>query len=538
MAMSGARRGSREPMSKVDTAWLRMERPTNLMMITGVMMLVEPLDVERFKRMLSQRFLAFRRFRQKAVDETSGAYWETDADFDLDWHVRVTALPGRAQQKELQNLCSQLASTPLDYSKPRWQFHIVEGYGGGSALITRIHHCYADGIALVQVLLSLTDIKPSAEDKAALAKVWFNEDRGGVVERLVAPARAGLDKVMHLGESLIEKGRELINDPENLRRVATEGVDILRELAHAVSLPDDPNTRFRGPLGVIKRCAWAEPMPIDEVKIVGRALGCTVNDVLMACATTALREYLIEQGDDPDGVDIRVTVPVNLRPLEHARKLGNHFGLVFLTLPIGEPNPLRRLERIAESMRELKSSRQAIMAFGLLAALGMSPPSIQGPALELFSRKATAVATNVPGPHMPLYFAGSRIKDQMFWVPQTGSIGMGISILSYDGKVHFGLMADAKRVPDPDKVIARFAGAFEQLVLLALMADWDEAVSSSQVAADICHWAADMVTGKPVKPKAVSSEALKPKRKRKPLNKPTRKSAAARSGLSRLLDLA
>ncbi len=508
MPMSGEHDGSREPMSKVDTAWLRMERPTNLMMITGVMMLADQLDVARFKRMLNERFLAFRRFRQKAVDGPAGAWWEIDEDFDLEWHVRITALPGGAGQAELQRLCSQLASTPLDYSKPRWQFHIVERYDGGSALITRIHHCYADGVALIQVLLSLTDVRPTTEDLAALAKVWFKEDRGGVVERLVAPARKGLSQAMHVGEVLIEKGREILSDPEALGRVAHEGSEIIRELAHALSLSDDPATPFRGPLGVSKRCAWAEPMPIDEVKIVGRALGCTVNDVLMACAAGALRAYLIEIGVDPEGSDIRATVPVNLRPLEHARKLGNHFGLVFLTLPIGEANPLRRLERIAEEMRALKGSRQAIVAFGLLAALGMSPAALQKPALEMFSRKATAVATNVPGPQMPLYFAGSRIVDQMFWVPQTGSIGMGISILSYNGRVHFGLITDARLVPEPERIIRRFAGEFEKLVLATLMEDWDSTICSAGAAATMMRFAGMAADPAPARRRAARTEPV------------------------------
>ncbi len=516
MPMTSAKSGNRESMSKVDTAWLRMERPTNLMMITGVMMLADPLDVDRFKRILSERFLAFRRFRQKAVDGPGGAYWEIDEDFDLDWHVRVTALPGKSGRLELQRLCSQLASTPLDYSKPRWQFHIVERYGQGCALITRIHHCYADGVALIEVLLSLTDVTPAAEHKAALAKVWFKDGRGGVVDRLVAPARNGLAQVVHLGETLLEKAREIVNDPEMLGRVVHEGSEIARELAHALSLPDDPPTRFRGPLGVSKRCAWGEPMPINEVKIVGKALGCTVNDVLMACASGALRAYLIEKGNNPDGIDIRATVPVNLRPLEHAKELGNHFGLVFLTLPIGEPNPLRRLERIAESMREIKRSRQAIMAFGLLAAIGMSPAVLQGPALEMFSRKATAVATNVPGPQMPLYFAGSRIDDQMFWVPQTGSIGMGISILSYNGRVHFGLITDAKLVPDPGNVIGRFAAEFEKLVLATLMEDWSENITSDGASITLARYSPGVITKARVSAKRVAAATKSTAIKKKP----------------------
>jgi WS/DGAT/MGAT family acyltransferase len=182
---------------------------------------------------------------------------------------------------------------------------------------------------------------------------------------------------------------------------------------------------------------------------------------------------MIERGDNVDGLTLRATVPVNLRPLEHARKLGNHFGLVFLELPVGEENPIRRVERVAACMNGLKSSRQAIVSFGLLAALGMAPTAVQSLALDLFSRKATVVATNVPGPPQTLYMAGCALREMMFWVPQTGSIGVGISILSYNGRVHFGLIADAKLIPDPDSVIQRFGSEFDKLLYLSLMSDWD-----------------------------------------------------------------
>jgi WS/DGAT/MGAT family acyltransferase len=265
--------------------------------------------------------------------------------------------------------------------------------------------------------------------------------------------------------------------------VAKEGGEIARELVTALALSDDPPCLLRGALGTRKRVAWAEPLDLEEVKAVGRACDCTVNDVLMAAAAGALRDYMIERGEDPDGLTLRATVPVNLRPLEHARKLGNHFGLVFLELPVGEGNPVRRLERVAECMRELKNSRQAIVAYGLLAALGMAPTAMQEVALELFSRKATAVATNVPGPQQPLYLAGCAVRELMFWVPQTGSIGVGVSIMSYNGRVHFGLIADAKLIPDPDAVIRRFGPEFEKLLYLALMGRWDSALDAAAAAA-------------------------------------------------------
>ena len=479
--------GRREAMSKVDTAWLRMERPTNLMMITGVMMFAGPLVPAAIKQLLGERFLAYPRFRQKAVNTPSGAHWETDGDFDLDWHVRVAALPGKADKIELENFVGELASSPLDHSKPLWQFHVIENYRGGSVLVARIHHCYADGLALVQVMLSLTDTAPHPEKEAELVKTWLKHDGGNVWQRMLEPAQAGLGKALKVGTKVYEKMTAMINDPSIAADVAREGGEITRELANALLLSDDPQTSLKGPLGVIKRVAWADPMPLEEVKTLGRALGCTVNDVLLACASGALRGYLRDRGEDVDGMTIRATVPVNLRPLEHAKKLGNHFGLVFLELPIGEANPLRRLERVAACMRELKNSRQAIVTLGLLGALGMGPQALQAPALELFSRKATTVATNVPGPQQPLYLTGVEVSELMFWVPQSGSIGVGLSILSYNGRVHFGLIGDAKRVSDPDAVTARFAEEFEKMLLITLMEDWESDIAAADAEATLQH---------------------------------------------------
>lgn len=472
-----ARKTRREPMSRVDTAWLRMERPTNPMMITGVLMFAETMSLERLRKVVKQRFLAYRRFRQKAVDTPAGASWQTDENFDLDWHVQLAALPGRGGKRSLERFVSQLASTPLSHNRPLWQFHLVERYDGGSALVARIHHSYADGIALVQVLLSLTDTSPEAGKDDELSRAWLKQDHAHVARRVGA-----VDRYMKLGSKVVEKGMEVYRDPGLAGVLAKEGSEIARELLHAIALPDDPPSLLRGRLGASKRVAWAEPLDLEEVKAVGRACDCTVNDVLMATAAGALRHYMMERGDDVDGMTLRATVPVNLRPLEHAKKLGNHFGLVFLDLPVGEGNPIRRLERVTQCMHDLKNSRQAIVAYGLLAALGMAPSQVQGLALDLFSRKATAVATNVPGPQQPLYLAGCQLREMMFWVPQTGTIGIGISILSYNGRVHFGLIADAKLIPDPDAVIGRFGAEFDKLLYLALMGDWNERLDAGLAA--------------------------------------------------------
>src|SRR5688572_1614090 len=246
MAERTRARKRREPMSRVDTAWLRMERATNLMMITSVMMFEEQMDLAQLKRLIRTRFLAYPRFRQKTVDGAAGAYWEDDADFDLDWHVRLSALPGRGGKRELERFVSQQASTPLDKTKPLWQFHLVEKYGGGSALVTRIHHCYADGMALVQVMLSMTDTERQHKRGTELAKAWLDRDEDN-------PRTGAIDRYMKLGGQVLEKGMDIYRDPGLATVMANEGVEIARELAVALSLEDDPDTVLRGRLGVSKR---------------------------------------------------------------------------------------------------------------------------------------------------------------------------------------------------------------------------------------------------------------------------------------------
>jgi diacylglycerol O-acyltransferase len=195
------------------------------------------------------------------------------------------------------------------------------------------------------------------------------------------------------------------------------------------------------------------------------------------------------KGDDTDGVTIRALVPVNLRPLEKAYRLGNQFGLVFLDLPLGIGNPVERLYAVRANMNALKGSYQPILALGLLAAMGAGPRMLQEQLLQALARNGSAVMTNVPGPPRRLFFAGAAIERFLFWVPQSGDIGMGVSILSYAGQVQFGLITDRNLCPDPERIIERFAPEFEKLVLTTLLAPWprdgdlDPALAAQCVAA-------------------------------------------------------
>ncbi len=469
-----AAKPKREKISAVDTAWLRMDRPHNLMMICGVLMFRGRLDYARVRRVVADRFLVFRRFRQCAVERAGISFWEDDPSFDLDRHVVHTALPGKAGKAELETLVSRLVCTPLDPARPMWQFHVVENYITGSAIIVRIHHCYADGIALVRVMLSMTDAGPDGPPAMPFEppKRTARDAGEDALRELLQPLNGLMKTAKAIGATLLERGAEIWQDPGKAVDLADKGTALTGEVAKLALMGQDSPTRFKGTPGPSKRVAWTEPLPLREVKAIGRALGASVNDVLLSCVAGALRNYLLQKGDDVRDVVIRALVPVNLRPIEKAYKLGNQFGIVFLDLPIGIENPVERLYAIRANMDVLKQSYQPIVTLGLLAAVGAGPRLLQEALLQVLARNGTAVMTNVPGPKERLYFAGGEMDRFMFWVPQSGDIGMGVSVLSYNESVQFGLITDRQLCPDPKNVISGFAPEFEKLVLTTLMAPW------------------------------------------------------------------
>jgi WS/DGAT/MGAT family acyltransferase len=450
-----------------------MDRPQNLMMICGVLLFRERLSLARLRHVIAERFLVFKRFKQRAIETPAPAFWETDAHFDIERHVVKTALPGRGGRRELQDLVSRLATTPLDPAHPMWQFHLVDHYEGGSALIARIHHCYADGIALVRVMLSMTDAAADGPPAMPFApQPRKREEPDDVLGQMLAPLSGVLSIARKIGSTLVDRGVAIWSDPGQAVALAGQGTALTAELAKLALMPQDSPTRFKGTPGVPKRVAWTDPLSLDEVKVIGRALGASVNDVLLSCVAGALRGYLAEKGDEVDGVMMRALVPVNLRPMEKAYRLGNQFGLVFLDLPIGIANPVERLYAVRANMNALKGSYQPVLALGLLAAMGTGPKALQEILLQALSRNGSAVMTNVPGPQEPLYLAGAAIESLMFWVPQSGDIGMGVSIISYNGAVQFGIITDRGLCPDPEHISDRFCAEFEKLVLITLMAPW------------------------------------------------------------------
>jgi WS/DGAT/MGAT family acyltransferase len=482
--MSASPTVTTERMSRVDTAWLRMDTEANLMMIVGVWLVEPTLSLADLRERVEGSLLKYNRFRQKVVEDAMGAHWVEDGSFDITQHVVAEHLPiapGQSPVEALKARVGVLAATPLDPTRPLWELRLVEELETGrSAIITRIHHCIGDGISLISVMLSITDGgKPPPERKKRGGNGedpdaefdWF-------ADALLKPVTELTIKAIGLYGDGMAKSVELMANPVQPLAggmdVARAGYQLISDAAAMALMPDDSPTRLKGKATPGKVVAWGEPMPLEEVKAVGQAFGASINDILLTCVAGAIGEHLRAHGDDPAGKEIRAMVPVNLRPLDQAWKLGNRFGLVPLVLPVGIANPVERLGAVRARMNELKGGYQPVMAFALLAVAGLLIKPMQAALLNLFAKKATAVMTNVPGPREPMKFCGRTIKQTMFWVPASGDIGVGVSILSYAGGVQFGLITDDALCPDPDDIVARFQPEFDKLLYLSLMLPWGE----------------------------------------------------------------
>jgi WS/DGAT/MGAT family acyltransferase len=410
-------------MAGADAAWLGIDAPDNLMMVTAVLRMRGRVDWRMFADVVEERIVSrYPTFRLRAMPGASRfrqSVWSDDLVFDLDDHVVPGALVAKSESS-LSDLVSNLLGTPLDMTRPPWQFHLVDGPNGNSTVVARLHHCIADGIALASVLLSLTDeTDQTVAASAALAGDSFAMESGG---------NAGL--------------RRLAN---GLRA----GIGVVATGTRVLALPRDPRTCLHAPLGIRKGAAWTQPIELDRLKDIGRAYGVTVNDVALAVTAGALRGYLLPRGQAAH--DLRIFIPVNLRPPNEpvSTRLGNRFGLIFLSLPISMADPVRRVRAVHERTRLLKAGRQAAATFVLLRAIGLAPRRAQRIAARLLGTKSSAVITNVRGPSRPLTLAGLPVDSVVFWVPQTGSVGLGLSILSYAGRVTVGIAADRNVMAEP-----------------------------------------------------------------------------------------
>ncbi len=418
----------RTRLAPLDAAWLRMERPDSPMVVTALLRLSGPLPRPALVALLEERLLRFERFRQRVVQADGAETWEEMPDFDAKAHVHE-APAGVAQREEaLRAWVGELMGLKLPRTDPLWAVHRAEEADGATVLVFRVHHAIADGSALLSVLLNLTDEPPT---------VLAPRLPHGGSEGLVRQAALALRGTVALGR-LVLRGR-------------------------------DRPTPFKGPLSGEKRVAWSAPIPLERLKAAARVAGATVNDVLVAALSGALYRYLLTHAPaSRSHRTLRAVIPVDLRTGPTSEALGNQLGLVFLPLPLAASSALERMRAAKAGMDALKRTPEALVAFRILQLAGRIAQGLANLGIYVFGRKATVVLTNVAGPTRPLALAGRRIDELLFWVPQAGGLGLGLSIFSYAGGVRVGVMSDAARMEDPAALITLLDAELHELGVLTV----------------------------------------------------------------------
>ncbi len=434
-----------ERMRRVDAAWLHMDRPENPADIVSMFTFDEAIDPARVHQIVSERLLTHHpRFRQRIAEASLGAapLWEWHEGFDVARHFFRRELP-LGDREALARLLGEISSKPLDPTLPLWRVTVANA-GRRSAVITKLHHCMGDGFALVSLFLALSD-EGAAEPPLPRRQHTFRDLR-----TLRAPA------------ALLAA----LRDPARALAVAREAVDVGRSLTRMTLLPNGASAVLARRLSGVRRIAWTRPIKLERLQAAAHATGATVNELLMAALSGALRDVLAAAGEPVDGITLRALVPVNMRDDRSAavRALGNHFGLVFLDMPVGLTSPAARLQAVRENAATVRGSPDTLVAFAVLGALGLMPRALEKLGADFFSRKASLVVTNVAGPQQPLHFLGHAVDRMLFWVPHPGKLGLGVSLMSYAGSVTIGVRADVAVLPDP-AALAR--GVEEQIDVYA-----------------------------------------------------------------------
>ena len=453
---------AREPMSHVDAAWLHMDRPENTADIVALLQFGGGIDFPRVRRLVQERFLRHPKFLQRIVEDGFAAApsWEGDPKFTIGRHLlRRRLRPGDAAA--LPRLVGEVATEPLERDRPPWRLYHVEGDAGGAALIVKLHHCMGDGFALVSLLLDLAD-EADAARSAGRGGGATPGATGGVGGAFRPPDgnEAPQRRAPSFQDLLLVRAPEAIaaaiREPARAADLAREGIAFGRSLARMALLPTDPVTTLSSVLSGFRRAAWSSPLPLERVRAAAHRAGATVNDLLLSALAGALRVQLAASGERVDGMTLRALVPVNLRDAsaEPDAPAGNQFGLVFLDLPVGVASRAGRLAAVRAAVDVVKRSPDALVAYTVLAGLGLVSPELERLGTQFFARKASLVVTNVPGPRHALHLLGRRLDRILFWVPHPATLGLGVSLISYAGAVSVGVRADAAVLPEPGSLVA------------------------------------------------------------------------------------
>ncbi len=451
-----------ERLTAMDTSFLVLEKPWSPLHVSATLIYEAGpmakadggIDISAYRDATESVLHRIPRYRQKLewIPVVGHPVWVDDPEFNLDYHVRHTSLPRPGTEEQLKKLSARIMAQPLDHSKPLWEAWLVEGLEGGRfAVISKIHHCMVDGMAgqdLAQILHS-TDPEEREREKAP---VW-------VPRKAPTPAQLLKDEMGRYLGFPRQATRGIREAAQELKELYEEVGTKARSIAQTISsMRDEPSkTPLNEAIGPHRRFDWRD-MPLDNMKEVRRVLGCTINDLVLATVTGAVREFLESRGHELEGVDFRIAAPVSIRTAEDS-KMGNRVSQWFVRAPVDEADPIARVDKIRAATEELKASKQALDA-DLIMNIAEWTPTIL---LTLASRSASGSApynmmvTNVPGPQQDLYLLGARLQALYSQVPIADSTALGVALVSYAGKLCWGFNADFESVPD----LALFADAIE-----------------------------------------------------------------------------
>ncbi|WCB95639.1 Putative diacylglycerol O-acyltransferase [Baekduia alba] len=455
-------------LTAVDASFLAQEGPASHMHIGGIVICEGPAPgYEEMLDHIRTRLHLVPRYRQRLAQpplETGRPLWVDDPTFNLEYHVRQTALPAPGAEDQLMRLTARIMSQQLDRSKPLWEMWIVEGLDdGGFAVVSKTHHAMVDGISGVDLATVMFDLSPVPVAPPHPDEPWQPHVEPTGAE-LVAGGALGLARVVAGG---VAGAVSLARNPSASLRALSEAGQGLGEVAWA-GLNPAPPTPLNVEIGPHRRYRVVRNR-LTDFKEVKNAFGGTVNDVVLTVVTGALRDWLHSRGVRTEGLELRALVPVSTRSSDERGSLGNRITVMRGPLPVYIADPIARLRAVKAAMDGLKESKQAVGAEVLTGAQSFAPPTVlaQASRLNFSTRLFNLIVTNVPGPQLPLYVRGREMHDvfPVAFLPK--GHGLAVAIMSYNGQMNFGLLGDYDALPDLDRIGDGIEAALAELLALA-----------------------------------------------------------------------
>src|SRR4051812_13667678 len=455
-------------LTAVDASFLAQE-VENAHMHVGAVLIFEgpPPDYDDFCTQIRSRLHLVPRYRQKLAFppfETGRPLWVDDPNFNLQYHVRHTALPAPGSEDQLRALAARVHSQRLDRSKPLWETWLVQGLEENRfALISKTHHALVDGISGVDLATVLFDAEPVPKSAPYEGEPWVPQHEPSGAQLAARGIRGLVRTPFELGARAIGAAAH----PQRSLEVAREALEGVGEVAWA-GLNPAPETPLNVPIGPHRRLVFVRN-ELADFKRVKDALGGTVNDVVLTVVAGALRQWLRSRGVRTEGVELRALVPVSIRGEDQHHQLGNRIAAMRGPLPVYVEDPVARLAVVREAMNGLKDSKQAVGAEVLAGVQSFAPPTVlaQASRINFSTRLFNLIVTNVPGPQFPLYVLGRELLDlyPIAFLPRDHALA--IAIMSYNGGMDFGLLGDYDAMPDLDEFARDLEVALEELVVAA-----------------------------------------------------------------------